>query len=352
MKLLIRADANKDIAMGHVMRCLSIADAFSDLGWDVVWVQASDDSKELINNRGYETIILNTDYRDMMSEFDIFDGFTADLILIDSYFVTNEYFKRMRNFGPTAYMDDFGKDAFLTDILINYNLYAGSIDYEALYAKQSAKLPIMLLGTSYVPLRRFYKFAQPKALTCTPPFNVLVSTGGADACHMAVNIARRFTSGQNETLFNQVVLNILVGPFSTDNKELEQISSKYPTKVILHRNITQMADFLSKFDMAVSASGSTTYELCAMGVPTVLFASADNQYMNLNSAKENGLIATAGFANIDLNSTIDCIFEWFEKICANPSILASLRKDALSVCDTKGAERLASELANSVASRL
>ena len=66
----IRADGNTQIGMGHVMRCLSIAEAAVDLEerCKPVFLAADDECRSLIEERGFRVIVLHTDYRDMMSE--------------------------------------------------------------------------------------------------------------------------------------------------------------------------------------------------------------------------------------------------------------------------------------------
>ena len=54
MKLLIRADKNETVASGHVQRCLSVADAFRDLGGDVTFVSSDHGAVSAVNGRGYD----------------------------------------------------------------------------------------------------------------------------------------------------------------------------------------------------------------------------------------------------------------------------------------------------------
>ena len=75
MKVLIRADANKTVSMGHVMRCLSIADALKSMGASVLFVCAGSDAKELINKRGFEVSLISFAYSyPASSELKIFES--------------------------------------------------------------------------------------------------------------------------------------------------------------------------------------------------------------------------------------------------------------------------------------
>ena len=99
----IRADGNTHIGMGHVMRCLSIADAAYELDKEnkAVFIVADMDCQKMICDRGYEVKVLNTDYMDMESEIAILKTFIkkTDVILVDSYQVTNNYYLELNFSG-------------------------------------------------------------------------------------------------------------------------------------------------------------------------------------------------------------------------------------------------------------
>lgn len=72
MRVIIRADGNREIAMGHIMRCLSIGDALREEKAEVVFVTAGAETEELIRNRGYENYVLHTSFRHMEEELSAF----------------------------------------------------------------------------------------------------------------------------------------------------------------------------------------------------------------------------------------------------------------------------------------
>ena len=98
MRIIIRADGNREIAMGHIMRCLSIADVMKTKA-EVVFVTAGRETEELIRGRGFRNVVFGTDYRDMESELPALGAFLAEypaqLILTDSYFVTGNYMEAL-----------------------------------------------------------------------------------------------------------------------------------------------------------------------------------------------------------------------------------------------------------------
>ena len=191
MKIFIRADANTDLGMGHVMRCLSIADAIRNAGLKVIFIIADEDiAYSIIKDRGYNVIALHTDYRKTESELAYwpFDMISSDdCVIVDSYFVTLNYLNVLRKKIRLVYIDDMAAFPYPCDVLINYNNYASLQTYKNLYNSQS--LPELLLGVSYAPLRKMFRNV-PRKIQPEKVENILISTGGADFLHLALKFIK------------------------------------------------------------------------------------------------------------------------------------------------------------------
>ena len=88
-EIVFRADANPNIGMGHVMRCLSIADAFQSMGKRVLFIVADDSVVNLINSRGFDTYVLKSDYKDMESELSMWpEWLLTKILIVDSYLLS------------------------------------------------------------------------------------------------------------------------------------------------------------------------------------------------------------------------------------------------------------------------
>lgn len=126
--IAIRVEANEYIASGHVMRCLSIADALFSLDEDVVFITADDNAKQVIDKRGFDAIILNSDWNDKEGELGSLipeiEKLKPGILLIDSYQVTERYLTELHRKVKTAYIDDPNAFDYPTDIVINYSIYA------------------------------------------------------------------------------------------------------------------------------------------------------------------------------------------------------------------------------------
>ena len=70
MKIGIRVDANEIVATGHVMRCLAIAEELRKIGQELLFISADDFPRPLIEQKGFEFVSLQTDWKHMEKEIE------------------------------------------------------------------------------------------------------------------------------------------------------------------------------------------------------------------------------------------------------------------------------------------
>ena len=172
--ICIRADGGQELGLGHIMRCISIASAIKSAGEEVCFILADENPVEFLRTRSLRYYVLQSDYRQMEEEIDrlapVLEKEKPNLILVDSYFVTEEYMIQLRRFAPLAYLDDMGVISFSADILINYNIFA---DYD-MYREKAKQY---LLGVAYAPLRTEFvqwiiRSEKMRREFCLPPAEV------------------------------------------------------------------------------------------------------------------------------------------------------------------------------------
>ena len=291
MKIAFRADGNNEIGWGHVMRSLTIASAARKKGADCFFICADASMQKKIEEKGFRLTILNSDYHDRPGELETLEKLLfeekPDYIFVDSYYVTNEYFDEIRSHAPIAYLDDVFAFPYSVDYLINYNIYASEKKYRELYG--SRKMPEMLLGLRYVPLRD--EFRQVSPVFRDEVQNVLISTGGADEVGLVLRMIKELMSSPDLT--DHIVYHFIIGSYEPDRAVIYELAQVHPW-IILHENVNNMAEIMCQCDAAVSAAGSTLYELCACGVPTVTYILADNQIGGATEFARRGLMLNAG----------------------------------------------------------
>ena len=307
--LYFRVDMNDEIATGHVMRCLSIADELKVQGISSTFISADDNPKVLINSRGYELIVLNTLWSDMDSELTALEEIVADRniqqLLIDSYYVTENYLKNVTALTETIYLDDLNAFIYPVDDVLCYANYYSKFNYESIYSdafsnKKIEKMPEFYLGLKYVPLRQEFRHRKQKHISDEIK-KLLVVSGGADPYHVIEHILSTLDIEKYDSI------DAICGAYSEDYDKLDTLYSKVPS-VHLHRSVSNLIDYMEKVDLAISAGGSTLYELCATGTPTITYSIADNQLDNVKQFDRDNLMTYAGdyrHEKIDVNGIID-----------------------------------------------
>ena len=342
-KILFRADGNASIGAGHIMRCLSIGEAARELGLECAYVTADPSFKKVIQDRGFSCMVMNTLYSDMDSEWAVLEPvlskYQPDAVFIDSYYVTPDYLKRLRTYGKTIYLDDVLAFAYPVGVLINYNIYADRRDYEALYSGEHGAMPRLLLGTGYVPLRKEFRRSEIPPVRARME-HVLVSVGGADPERMALKFLNSFV--QDKELAGRFQFHFILNSLEPDREEIREIAARH-SWIFLHENVRCMSELMLKCDAAISAAGSTLYELSACGVPAITYVLADNQIPGALGFAAGGIMVNAG----DCRTKPD----FLAGVCRELKLLAadSQRREDMSrkgrkTADGTGAERIVREV--------
>lgn len=278
--ILIRADGNKTIGTGHIMRCLAIAFEFKKIGQDCVFVASDQEPKKLLGDKGFPIEVLDTFYQKPIEEIEklyaVIEKYKPTAILIDSYYVNQDYFINLRERyrGTLIYIDDLQKDLYSCDILIHYGVN-GELSrklYEERYGKREIPCPKLLLGTSYAPLRDEFRGNGEKKIEERIQ-TVLVLTGGADVSHTGVQILEYL---QKHKGYQDISFLFVVGKMNQDLKEINERAQSLEN-VFVYTNVDRISVLMRQADIAISAGGTTLFELCACGVPIIIYTCADNQ---------------------------------------------------------------------------
>lgn len=374
--VVIRADANSKIGMGHVMRCLSVADALLKRREEVLFVTADDTPVPLLTKKGVPYCVLHTDYADMEAELPELWEVLRELpqgaespdaalaqkntsILVDSYYVTEKYLAALKKRITTIYMDDIYAFSYPVDMLINYNIYGEEMGYEKDAAFADTKL---LLGTEYVPLREEFSagagYAQSRKELSAETENVtpaedrlhqtaeqgrtadggiLITTGGSDSFNLAGQL---LMEAMKYDALKEKEYHVVSGSLNPHIGELQALAQKHEN-IHIHCNVTNMAELMAESEVALSAGGSTLYELCAVGVPVIAFSFAENQERLVQTFVKRGIAQYGGNYRTDGNKMIQNTIAGLETLLEDKNLRSEYRKKARTLVDGKGAERIA-----------
>lgn len=337
MKLLIRADANNVIASGHIMRCMSIAQEAISQGHEIKFVVADHSSEGLLKKYDMPFICMNTEWNNMENEISVISEIVlneqADCVLVDSYYVTERYLLVLKNLCKVAYIDDMNKFVYPCDILICYANYYKKFQYEEIYDKNVR----LLLGPMYAPLRKVFLDSK-KIDNGKQVKSILLMSGGADEYHI---IQRVLEELDKATFDDEYIIYAICGLYNADYDKLKEEYNNRKN-IILLRNIDNIQEYMKKVDIAISAGGSTLYELCACGTPTICYSFVDNQIDNVESFSEDEIMIYVGDARED--RAIVNIVKEIEKLLVDDRKRKNLSRKMRSLVDGKGTERIVREL--------
>lgn len=350
--IYFRADANEQIGYGHLMRCLTIADACKRRGMSPVFVTADHETEKTIAVRGFPCLILNTDYRDMESELGKLPALLASgaPIVLDSYHLTKHYVETLKENGHgVVWMDDLKEQEYPVDMLINYNVYAKQLDYPVNREAETDGCPdrkrdgrcMYLLGPGYAPVRQ--SFRREDAGVREKLGTVLVTTGGSDPYGAGVWFANLLA----ERLPDAKIM-VVCGPYAKGKEELYRIS-KQNGNVEVIEGCSDLSAVMHRCDLAVAAAGSTLYELCAAGLPGILYYLADNQRMGAEAfARETGVVNLGDIRSESFRTEADAHLTAALAHLAAASERKKLADAMHALVDGNGAERIAEALAKLV----
>ena len=342
-----RTDGNSHIATGHLVRCLSIADACFSLGMKVCFLVSDQESKALLQSfdpacrfpvRILETAVYDDLEKELPEVLGMLNeaGQAEQIFFLDSYYVTEHYLSAVRTAAKVAYLDDLQLFDYPADLLINYDVIpeSRSASYQAAYQNAARTL----LGASYTPLRAQFTNLQPYCRDRVS--NILVTTGGSDPYHFCLRLIAAF---RENSFLHLCQLHVVVGRLNEDKDKLYKLADELPF-LQLHENVSDMASLMASCDLAVSAAGTTLYELCAAGVPSMSFCLADNQLTAAKAFDEAGAIPCAGDIRRSCDEVLGNVMNFVTYMSENSKKRKAALETMRQLVDGKGAVRIAEAL--------
>lgn len=185
----------------------------------------------------------------------------ADLIILDSKNLDESYAAKCGEQAPVVYFDDEEARDLPSVGVINNNVWADRDDYPARNDR------IMLLGPSFNTVDpRYFELAG------TERDGLLITLGGEDPAN--------HTAWLIETLTDRLLslsVDICIGPAHPDPDGVERAAAEYVPNAKLHRAPSSLLELFSRCNVALSAGGTTCYELAAAGIPAAILSVESHQ---------------------------------------------------------------------------
>ena len=300
-RIYILTEAGYGIGLGHLTRCVALADKLFEKGFDVIIIV---NVKGIINFDEHYIYALN--WLDEKLLVDILKETSKCHVIIDSYLVDYSYFKFLNVvFEKIIVIDDYNRISYpYTDLIINPDIYGDKIDY-------SNQIAAVVGGKDYIIIREAFlkykdKFIVSKDISCLG-----ITLGGTDFRKLLPVLCNYF---KEDTRFIKVIV------FSGSESCKTMLKIDYTNQNFEfygYLGADAMVQNLFRCDLVISASGQTLNELAFLGIPTIAICLDKDQEYNTKGYSEYGFLSVAlSWEQKDLMTSIGKIidtYSYFEK---------------------------------------
>jgi UDP-2,4-diacetamido-2,4,6-trideoxy-beta-L-altropyranose hydrolase len=334
--LLIRADAGAEIGVGHVMRCLALAQSWQMTGGSTVFAIA-DGAPELeqrLLSENFAVVRINSQPgspEDATETMQLHKRVEAQWLILDGFHFSQEYCCMARNGARFLLLidDDGMRSSYRCDIVLNTNPQASDSMYPV--RKQQTRF---LLGLKYALLRREFLERQGccREVSATAR-RILITFGGADPNNVTLSVLEALQRVDDLPL----EITVLVGASNPRRRMLKAAVEKsvHPARFVW--NSENMPDLMSHCDLAITAGGATCYELAFMKTPMFLITMAANHERTVEAyGRLEAAIAAGWFHSV----AIEPLAASLREVIVEARLRESLRQNASRLVDGLGARRV------------
>lgn len=353
-RIFMRTDSSNMIGSGHVIRCLTLADALRDRGAEVQFICRPHPGHMIsaIRNRGYgvlELPVVPSDSAVDRMDSDTWNGVPEssdvdqtlealntkpDWLVVDHYACGKNWEERARSHcGRLMAIDDLGRP-HECDILLDHNWVGpGTASrYDATTPPDSERL----LGPRFALLAPDYAMQRTQPVDRRRAVSRILIFFGASDRHSMTSLAMR-------AVHNVSCCDLAVDLVTGLNAASTPVKSTGPRSLNVshHRNLRSLAPLLATADLAIGAVGGNTWERMCLGVPTIAYTVAANQEVTAKALADEGLIVFLGRAD---HTTDASLATALEDLLHDPTRRQFMADAGQELVDGLGAERVASHM--------
>jgi UDP-2,4-diacetamido-2,4,6-trideoxy-beta-L-altropyranose hydrolase len=345
-----RVDASQKIGTGHMMRSLTLADGLRSAGMHCKFLSkpGPGDMLNSVRSRGYDVYPLSAHAEadssnsvpldwaaDSRESSKALGATPIDLLICDHYGIDCRWESSLRDYcARIMVVDDLADRRHDCDLLLDQNLGRAAADYADRVPQGSA----VFAGSSYALLRPQFSRDRDRSLARRAALRgqfrrLMISMGGADE----PNATREVLVAMSTVAEVQTCeIDVVVGAASPWLEDIRRLSADLPMSITVHCNVADMAALMVDCDLAIGASGATSWERCCLGVPTLIVVLADNQWPGARA------LAAAGAAVIlgELSDIANLLPAAIANIAVSDSLLQEMSAASARVADGLGVDRV------------
>lgn len=325
-KISFVVNGNRDVGMGHIQRCLTIADGF--IGHDIKFITYNSDpvSVELIKDGGHRVIEIDKDASadEVISDI-LLNVDDSDMVINDILDTHEDYVTRLKDAGCfVVNFEDLDEGSSFAHLVFN-----------ALYEKTNPQSNHRF-GYEYECLNEQFFLYEPVEFTDSPRV-LFVTFGGVDQNNLTSRVLKVAPRLLEESTLEKIIV-VLGAGYS---HELE-IPPELESLVEVHRKVKNMPELMSQADIAVTSNGRTIYELASMAIPTVSIAQNDRETLHLFARYNKGI----EYLGISCTVQDDDLVRSITDLASNTELRRKMYKELrkASIIIRKGLTRIINEI--------
>ncbi|MEI2635671.1 MAG: UDP-2,4-diacetamido-2,4,6-trideoxy-beta-L-altropyranose hydrolase [Methylotenera sp.] len=354
MKIAFRVDASMQIGTGHVMRCMTLADALADDDTTIHFIckHLPGSLEKMLQDKGFDVSILpvteqpneefplaHSDWLGVAQEVDaratlaLIQNQGYDWLIIDHYALDIRWEKVLRPVvKKIMVIDDLADREHDCDVLLDQNLYA---DQETRYKGKVPNQCRTLIGPRYALLRKefaeYRKRVKPRE---GKAIHILVFFGGVDAN----DFTTKTVLALSQITEHNFLVDVVIGDQHPNKEEIGTLCQRLGYSCYVQTN--KMAELMANADFSIGAGGGAVWERACLMLPTLSIPIAQNQ------VKQLGDIALTGVTYIfDAEDyTAERIKKHVEVLIENNALRNLLSVRSAEIVDCEGVYRVAQAL--------
>ena len=334
--LLVRADASVPMGTGHVMRCLALAQAWQDAGGETVFAvgEPSPPMEERLRSERIHLVPVQTlpgSTQDSKRLGEMVSDFGPEWVVVDGYQFSADYHASVRSSGcRVLVVDDCGGcGPGGADLVLNQNLHARQDLYRNLGRGSE-----LLLGPKFAMLRReFSPWRGWRRDIATAGRKILVTMGGSDPDNLSAQVCEAL----EDLRVDGVEIRLVAGSSNPHLASLRSMAEQWGGALRVEQNVRDMPEVMAWADVAVSSAGSTCWETCMLGLPSILLVLTDNQQPVARELASQGI---AIHRSPDTPATREWICGRVRSLLLSSALRREMSERASKLVDGRGAERV------------